>query len=69
VAGASWVNRLTWSQYEDRLRRIGFEILALRFTESVFDEAFYRRFEGVLGRYARWDLTRDFFHVVLTKPA
>ena len=27
------------------------------------------RFEGVLGRYPRSDLARDFFEVVLEKPA
>ena len=68
VAGASWVNRLTWAEYENHFNRIGFEMLSLRFSESGFDEQFYRRFEGILGRYPRWDLSRDFFHVVLTKP-
>ena len=42
---------------------------ALRFTEADLDEAFYQRFEGILGRYPRWDLTKDFFQVVLEKPA
>ena len=68
VEGASWVNRLTWSQYENLFQRVGFEFLALRFSESPFDEEFYRRFEGILSRYARWDLSRDFFHVVVRKP-
>jgi len=68
VAGASWVNRLAWAQYENHFLRIGFEFLAMRFSESAFDEPFYRRFEGILGRYARWDLSRNFFHVVVRKP-
>lgn len=67
--GASWVNRLTWAEYENHFERLGFRIRALRFTETPLDEAFYHRFEGILGRYPRWDLTKDFFQVVLEKPA
>jgi SAM-dependent methyltransferase len=69
VMGASWVNRLSWADYEVRIRALGFRIRALRFTGQPIDEAFYRRFEGVLGRYPRSDLARDFFEVVLEKPA
>ncbi len=68
VQGASWVNRLTWAEYENHFRRLGFRIKALRFTETDLDEDFYRRFEGILGRYPRWDLTKDFFQVILEKP-
>ncbi|MFL5777678.1 MAG: class I SAM-dependent methyltransferase [Chloroflexota bacterium] len=68
AAGAYWVNRLTWAQYEDYLHAIGFRIRALRFDETPLDEAFYERFSDILGRYPRWDLERDFFHVVLEKP-
>ena len=67
--GASWVNRLTWAEYEHHFERLGFHIRALRFTDTDLDEAFYTRFEDILGRYPRWDLTRDFFQVVLEKPA
>ncbi len=67
--GASWVNRLTWAEYHNHIRSLGFRIRALRFTETDLDEPFYRRFEGILGRYPRWDLTKDFFQVVLEKPA
>ena len=67
-AGASWVNRLTWSQYEDYLRQIGFVTRSLRFRETPLDEAFYDRFENILGRYPRSDLTKDFFYVVVEKP-
>ena len=42
-AGASWVNRLTWSQYEDDFREIGFVMRSLRFRETPIDEAFYER--------------------------
>ena len=67
--GASWVNRLSWADYEARIRAIGFRIRALRFTGQPIDEAFYQRFQSVLGRYPRSDLARDFFEVVLEKPA
>ncbi len=66
--GASWVNRLTWSQYEDYFRQLGFVIHSLRFSEAEMDEPFYERFSNILGRYPRWDLTKDFFHVVVEKP-
>jgi SAM-dependent methyltransferase len=67
--GASWVNRLTWAQYEDYFREIGLTIRALRFTETPLDEAFYERFSNILSRYPRWDLTKDFFQVVVEKEA
>jgi SAM-dependent methyltransferase len=66
--GASWVNRLTWAQYEDYLREIGFTMHALRFSETPLDEEFYERFSHILGRYPKWDLTKDFFQTVLEKP-
>jgi SAM-dependent methyltransferase len=66
--GASWVNRLTWSQYEDYFREIGFELRSLKFRETPLDEEFYKRFEHILGRYPRWDLTKDFFDAVVEKP-
>jgi hypothetical protein len=40
----------------------------LRFRETPLDEAFYQRFSHILGRYPRWDLTKDFFDVVVEKP-
>ena len=66
--GASWVNKLTWSQYERHIDAIGFRIRMLRFSERPIDEDFYSRFSDVLGRYPRWDLTKDFVTVVLEKP-
>ena len=65
----SWVNTLTWAEYEGLFQRIGFRLRALRFTAKPLDEKFYARFEGILGRYPRWDLTKDFFHVVAEKAA
>ncbi|MGI8703068.1 MAG: methyltransferase domain-containing protein [Candidatus Limnocylindrales bacterium] len=66
-ATSAWVNRLSWADYERHMRRIGFQIRMLRFSERPIDEAFYERFEAVLGRYPRTDLTHDFFKVVLEK--
>lgn len=63
-----WVNRLSWLEYERAFLDAGFRIKALTFDESPFDEEFYQRFEHMLGRYPRWDLTKDFFTVVLEKP-
>jgi ubiquinone/menaquinone biosynthesis C-methylase UbiE len=66
---AAWVNRLTWAEYEDYFARIGFRVRRATFRETPLDEGFYARFESVLGRYPRTDLQRDFFQVVLEKPA
>ncbi len=68
VDGASCVDRLTWAEYDRAIARVGFRMESLDFSESEFDDAFYQRFEDILGRYPRWDLTRDFFRVVLRKP-
>ena len=67
--GAAWVNRLTWAQYEDYFREIGFVMRSLRFSEVPLDEAIYERFGDILGRYPKWDLTKDFFYTVVEKPA
>jgi SAM-dependent methyltransferase len=66
--GSAWVNRLTWEQYEAAFIAAGFTIRALTFTTYPLDEAFYSRFEDVLGRYPKVDLERGFFQVVLEKP-
>lgn len=66
--GSAWVNRLTWAEYENYFRSIGFTMHSLRFSETPLDEAFYERFDNILGRYPKWDLTKDFFHTVLEKP-
>ena len=66
--GLSRVNRLSWLHYRFYIESIGFRIRHLSFTESPFDEEFYYRFERILGCYPRWDLTKDYFLVVLEKP-
>lgn len=67
--GSAWVNRLSWRHYDHYFEQIGFKIRTVRFTTTPIDEAFYQRFEDVLGRFPRYDLTRDFFLAVLEKPA
>jgi SAM-dependent methyltransferase len=67
--GAVWVNRLTWEQYESAFIAAGFAIRSLAFSTYPLDEAFYRRFEDILGRYPRADLERGFFQVVLERLA
>jgi SAM-dependent methyltransferase len=66
--GAAWVNRLTYEQYETYLREIGFSIRSVHFDRYPLDEAFYARFEDVLGRYPKRDLERGFFTVIVSKP-
>ena len=43
-------------------------IRSLRFSETPLDEGLYERFDNILGRYPKWDLTKDFFHTVVEKP-
>jgi SAM-dependent methyltransferase len=66
--GAAWVNRLSWDHYSRYFREIGFRVRYLKFWDTFWDEAFYKRFESVLGRFPKDDLKRDFFVVVLEKP-
>jgi hypothetical protein len=68
VDGASCVDRLTWAESDRAIARVGFRMESLDFSGSEFADAFYRRFEDILGRYPRWDLTRDFIRMVLRKP-
>ena len=62
---ASWVNKLTVAHYETYLRQLDFEIVRQWTTGTPIDEEFYQRFVDRLGRYPRFDLENDFFHVVL----
>jgi SAM-dependent methyltransferase len=66
--GFAWVNRLSWRHYEFYFAEVGFELCRVRFMEKRIDEAFYSRFEDVLGRFPRSDLTKDYFIAVLRKP-
>ncbi len=62
---ASWVNKLTVAHYETYLRQLDFGIVRQWTTGTPIDEEFYQRFVDRLGRYPRFDLENDFFHVVL----
>jgi SAM-dependent methyltransferase len=66
---SEWVNRLTWEQYRSEILETGFTIRRERLIEAPFDTAFYDRFEPILNRYPVADLMRDFFEIVLEKPA
>jgi SAM-dependent methyltransferase len=66
--GPAWINRLSWYHYQYYFDRIGFRLRHLKFTETAIDEEFYTRFEDILSRFPRWDLTKDFFLAVLEKP-
>jgi len=63
-----YVNRLSWTHYERYFEILGFEVKMVRFAERPLDKEFYARFEDVLGRYPDFDLTKDFFTVVLQRP-
>lgn len=62
---AAWVNKLTVAHYEMYLRQLDFKIVRQWTTGTPIDEEFYQRFVDRLGRYPRFDLENDFFHVVL----
>ncbi len=66
--GLAWVNRLSWLHYEFYADQLGFEIMHRSYTVAAIDEDFYQRFEDVLGRYPRTDLSRDYVLMVLRKP-
>ena len=66
--GAAWVNKLTWAQYERYFELIGFKVRMVKFLGRPFDKEFYDRFENVLNRYPLFDLSKDFFNVVLERP-
>jgi SAM-dependent methyltransferase len=66
--GLAWVNRLSWLHYEYYADTLGFEIMHRQFTTTPINEEFYTRFEDILGRYPRTDLTRDYLLLVLRKP-
>jgi SAM-dependent methyltransferase len=67
--GSAWVNRLSWYHYQYYFDRLGFRIRHLQYDQTPIDEEFYERSEDILGRFPRWDLTKDFFIAVLEKPA
>jgi 2-polyprenyl-3-methyl-5-hydroxy-6-metoxy-1,4-benzoquinol methylase len=64
----SWVNKLTYAQYLTYFDRLGFRQRKVWLTPSTFDADFYMRFEDVLSRYPRFDLSHDFVYAVLERP-
>lgn len=61
----AWVNRLSAAEYHAYFEALGFSVIDCSYSTLKWDEAFYRRFEDVLGRYPRADLERDFINVHL----
>jgi 2-polyprenyl-3-methyl-5-hydroxy-6-metoxy-1,4-benzoquinol methylase len=62
-----WLNKLTYAQYLLYFKEIGFEVKWNKLTHRQIDEEFYERFEEKLSAYPRFDLSLDFFDVVLRK--
>lgn len=61
----AWVNRLSAAEYLAYFAALGFSVIDCSYSTLKWDDAFYRRFEDVLGRYPRADLERDFINVHL----
>lgn len=62
-----WVNCLSIADYVHYFKQLGFTIKKQWYSEKPMDEEFYNRFEDKLGRFPRFDLTKDFIHVILEK--
>jgi cyclopropane fatty-acyl-phospholipid synthase-like methyltransferase len=62
-----WLNKLTYAQYLLYFKQIGFKLKKQWLKERELDEEFYQRFEEKLSAYPLFDLTLDFFDVVLKK--
>ena len=61
----AWINKLTYSQYVYYFEKVDFRVEKEWFSALPFDEDFYRRFEDVLSRYPKTDLTHDFLNAIL----
>ncbi|MHC4295015.1 MAG: class I SAM-dependent methyltransferase [Planctomycetota bacterium] len=62
---AAWVNKLTYAQYLYYFRVLGFVPQREWLSHRALDEEFYGRFEDQLSRYPIFDLTHDYFDVIL----
>ena len=62
---AAWVNKLTAAHYSFYFDQLDLVPEQLFYSKDAFDAEFYDRFEDVLGRYPRFDLSHDFIHSVL----
>ena len=63
------VNRLAYAHYLKLFARLGFAVEHESFAQLPLDVEFYERFRDRLGRFSVFDLTTDFFTVVLRKRA
>lgn len=62
---SAWLNKLTAAEYLASFEELGFSPVLTWYSRTAFDEAFYKRFEDVLGRYPKRDLELDFIKVHL----
>lgn len=62
---AAWVNKLTAAHYLFYFEQLGLVPEQLWYSAEAFDAEFYARFESILGRYPKFDLSHDFIHAVL----
>ena len=63
----AWVNKLTFAHYLLYFEQLGLDVQQRWFSKRPIDEAFYARFEHQLAAYPRFDLSVDFFSVVLRR--
>jgi hypothetical protein len=62
----AWVNKLISAEYLLYFQHLKFNVNQVWYSETKIDEDFYSRFHDVLERYPRFDLEKDFIHVLLT---
>ncbi len=62
---AAWVNKLTAAHYTFYFDQLDLVPEQLFYSKDAFDAELYARFEDVLGRYPRFDLSHDFINAVL----
>jgi 2-polyprenyl-3-methyl-5-hydroxy-6-metoxy-1,4-benzoquinol methylase len=62
-----WLNKLTFAQYLVYFEQLGLDVQERWLSMRPIDEAFYTRFERQLTAYPRFDLSLDFFAVVLRR--
>jgi SAM-dependent methyltransferase len=65
LGGSFWTNKLTYQQYLFYFRQLGFYITHESFNRDMWDQNTYEKYEDLLKLYPEWDLTTDFFRVVL----
>lgn len=63
----AWINRLSIGDYFLYFDLLRFKRIDVSYSVTPIDEAFYERFADILERYPRFDLERDFLHVILVK--